>query len=61
MASIAELLNAQALGEQPKLRVVSSENPPAVRNPLDILQPEPVCKRKLLIYWRPRPKLHDRL
>jgi hypothetical protein len=40
MASIAELLNAQALGELPKLRVVSSENPPG--NPLDILQPEPV-------------------
>jgi hypothetical protein len=37
MASVAERVTARALGEQSKLRVVSTENPPAVRNPLDVL------------------------
>lgn len=31
MASVAERVAARALGEQPKLRVVPSENPPAAR------------------------------
>lgn len=37
MASVAEQVTARTLGEQPKLRVVATENPPAVRNPLDVL------------------------
>ena len=35
-ASFAERVTARALGEQPKLRVVSSENPPAVGSPFDV-------------------------
>lgn len=58
MASVAERVTARALGEQPKLRVVSTENPPAVRQPLDVLAPEPVLRRNLLISERPRQELN---
>jgi hypothetical protein len=61
MASIAERATAQALGEQPKLRVVSSENPPAVRNPSDILPSEPVLQTQGVDLLAPRPELNDRL
>jgi hypothetical protein len=37
MASVAERVTARALGEQPKLRVVSTENPPLIRRSLEVL------------------------
>jgi hypothetical protein len=42
MASVAARVTARALGEEPKVRVVPRENPPAVRQPLDVLPSEPV-------------------